>query len=135
MPTPVSGDSYDVRIEKLRAFNSTLRGRLEFERQRLWNTIASRRGALVRRSETASNGNVAEVEDPATRVPLSELTPREREVLKCIAEGNSTRETAERLGITFKTAACHRHRLMQKLDVHETSSAVRLAIRAGLVKP
>ena len=39
------------------------------------------------------------------------------------------------LGISYKTADSHRTRLMEKLDVHETASLVRCAIRLGLVKP
>lgn len=61
------------------------------------------------------------------------LTTRELQVLKCIAEGNATKEVAAMLGITFKTAACHRYRIMDKLGIHSTASLVRYAIRTGLV--
>jgi DNA-binding NarL/FixJ family response regulator len=64
---------------------------------------------------------------------IKDLTPREVQVLQAIAEGLSTKEIGFRLGITFKTAACHRHRLMQKLGVHGTGTLVRLAISHGLV--
>ena len=63
------------------------------------------------------------------------LTSRETQVLTLIAEGKSTRELAAILGISYKTADSHRTRLMDKLDVHETASLVRCAIRMGLVKP
>jgi DNA-binding NarL/FixJ family response regulator len=63
------------------------------------------------------------------------LTPREIEVLKLLAEGLSSKQAAARLGITFKTAACHRSVILSKLGVHETVSAVRWAIRAGVVEP
>ena len=66
---------------------------------------------------------------------IAVLTPRELEVLKAIAEGQSSKEVAHRLNITFKTAVCHRTRLMQKLGVHETASLERLALTAGLVHP
>lgn len=62
------------------------------------------------------------------------LTDRELQVLKCIADGHGTKEVASRLGITFKTAACHRYHIMDKLDIHSTASLVRYAIRTGLVK-
>jgi DNA-binding CsgD family transcriptional regulator len=65
---------------------------------------------------------------------LDQLTPREMEVLRRIAEGNSTKEIAEKLGIAFKTAACHRYRVMEKLGIHQTASLVRYAIRQGIVK-
>jgi DNA-binding NarL/FixJ family response regulator len=61
------------------------------------------------------------------------LTTRELEVLKCIAEGHATKKVASMLGITFKTAACHRYRVMDKLDLHTTTSLVHYAIRTGLV--
>lgn len=63
-----------------------------------------------------------------------ELTKRETEVLRCIAEGRSTKEVADVLGISFKTAACHRYRIMNKLDIHDTVHLVRYAIRQGLVQ-
>jgi DNA-binding NarL/FixJ family response regulator len=52
-----------------------------------------------------------------------------------MAEGLSTKQIGARLQVTFKTAASHRSRILAKLGVHETISAVRWAIRAGLVEP
>lgn len=63
------------------------------------------------------------------------LTERERQVLALIAQGKSTKETAARLGISYKTADSHRSRILAKLGVHETASMVRYAIRAGLIAP
>jgi len=57
------------------------------------------------------------------------LSPREREVLRLVAEGKSTREIAAALGITRKTAETHRARVMQKLDLHNIAALVRYAIR------
>ncbi|MGC2528759.1 MAG: response regulator transcription factor [Candidatus Acidiferrum sp.] len=65
----------------------------------------------------------------------SPLTPRERQVLQLIAEGKSTKDVATLLGISTKTAESHRTRLMQKLDIHETASLVRYAVRHGIVQP
>jgi DNA-binding NarL/FixJ family response regulator len=64
-----------------------------------------------------------------------QLTPREIEVLKLIAEGESGKEIAERLGIAFRTARSHRANLMEKLELHDTASLVRYAIRNGLIQP
>ena len=66
---------------------------------------------------------------------VDDLTPREFQVLKLIAEGHSTKEIAGMLGVSFKTAACHRYRLMEKVGVHETVSLVRWSIRQGIVNP
>jgi len=63
------------------------------------------------------------------------LTPREREVLQLIAEGHTTKQIADALGISFKTAESHRTHLMSKLDIHATAGLVRYAIRRGLVQP
>src|SRR2546427_3224205 len=70
-----------------------------------------------------------------TELPADPLTSRERQVLQLVGEGKSTKDIATLLGISLKTAESHRSRLMQKLDIHETASLVRYAIRHGLVQP
>jgi DNA-binding NarL/FixJ family response regulator len=67
--------------------------------------------------------------------PTDPLSARERQVLQLIAEGKSTKDIASLLGISVKTAESHRTRLMQKLDIHETASLVRYALRRGIVEP
>ena len=66
--------------------------------------------------------------------PADPLTGRERQVLQLIAEGKSTKDVASLLGVSVKTAESHRSRLMQKLDIHETASLVRYAVKRGLVQ-
>ena len=63
------------------------------------------------------------------------LTPRERAVLQLVAEGKSTKEIAQLLGLSVKTAESHRTNLMKKLDIHEIAGLVRYAIRLGLIQP
>jgi PAS domain S-box-containing protein len=63
------------------------------------------------------------------------LTEREKQVLVLIADGKSTKEVAAALGISYKTADSHRSKIMEKLDVHETASLVRYAVRQRLVQP
>ncbi len=67
--------------------------------------------------------------------PVDPLSPRERQVLQLIAEGKTTKEVASNLEISVKTAETYRTRIMEKLDIHETASLVRYAIRRGLVQP
>jgi two-component system response regulator NreC len=67
--------------------------------------------------------------------PPDPLTSRERQVLQLISEGKSTKDVACLLGISAKTAESHRSRLMRKLDIHETATLVRYAIRRGLIQP
>ena len=65
--------------------------------------------------------------------PIDALTPRQREVLQLIAEGQSTKEIARRLDLSIKTVETHRTQLMKQLDIHEIAGLVRYALRAGLV--
>ncbi|HZF17855.1 MAG TPA: response regulator transcription factor [Steroidobacteraceae bacterium] len=70
-----------------------------------------------------------------TDLPKMSLTPRERQVLQLVSEGHSTKEVAEVLGISVKTADTHRTKLMEKLDIHQTAGLVRYAIRSGVIEP
>ena len=70
-----------------------------------------------------------------TDLPEDPLTSRERQVLQLVGEGKSSKEVAAVLGISLKTVESHRTRLMQKLNIHETASLVRYAIRRGLIQP
>ena len=69
-----------------------------------------------------------------SELPPEPLSHREREVLQLIAEGKTTKEVAVALGISAKTAESHRTRIMGKLNIHETASLVRYAIRRGLIQ-
>ena len=62
-----------------------------------------------------------------------QLTPRQREILQLIAEGNNTKEIASKLEISVKTVESHRLQLMDRLNVHDIPGLVRYAIRSGLV--
>jgi len=61
------------------------------------------------------------------------LTPREREILQLLAEGNSTQSIANTLGLSPKTVETHRANLMDKLNLYDVASLTRFAIRVGLV--
>jgi DNA-binding NarL/FixJ family response regulator len=65
--------------------------------------------------------------------PIANLTPRQREVLRLIGEGKTTKEIARILGVGLRTAETHRLHLMKRLDVHNVAGLVRHAARAGLV--
>ncbi|ANM30782.1 LuxR family transcriptional regulator [Acidobacteria bacterium Mor1] len=67
--------------------------------------------------------------------PLAGLTARQRETLQMIAEGHSTRQIAETLGVSVKTVETHRAQLMDRLDIHDLAGLVRFAVRVGLVSP
>jgi two-component system response regulator NreC len=61
------------------------------------------------------------------------LTPREREVVRMIAEGNSARTIASLLGLSVKTVEAHKFNLMRKLDIHNTAQLVTYAIQKRIV--
>jgi len=63
------------------------------------------------------------------------LTPREREVLQLVAEGNTNKEIADILFVSVKTVETHRMNLMSKLKMHDRTELVKYAIRTGLVSP
>jgi two-component system, LuxR family, secretion system response regulator SsrB len=67
----------------------------------------------------------------APRAGDDELTNREKEVLRLIADGMRNREIASQLNISLKTVDCHRQRLMQKLDVHNIANVIHWAYRHG----
>jgi PAS domain S-box-containing protein len=79
-------------------------------------------------------GSCVEIPAPDRPTAASPLTSREVQVLALVADGNSTKEAAALLGISYKTADSHRSRIMEKLGVHETASLVRYAIRQGIVR-
>jgi DNA-binding NarL/FixJ family response regulator len=65
----------------------------------------------------------------------SALTEREREVVQLLAEGNSNKEVAAKLGISSKTAETHRAAVMRKLGMKSFSELVRYAIRQRIIEP
>lgn len=67
------------------------------------------------------------------KTSLERLAPRQREVLQLVAEGHTTKEIAKKLDISVKTAEAYRGDLMKALDIHDTASLTRYAIRTGLV--
>jgi len=66
--------------------------------------------------------------------PLDALTDREREVLRMVAQGLTTKEIAARLAISTRTVESHRANLMRKLDLRSIARLTQFAIREGLVE-
>jgi DNA-binding NarL/FixJ family response regulator len=62
-------------------------------------------------------------------------TPRQREILRLVAEGLTTKGIARRLGISDKTVESHRAQMMDRLGIHDLAGLIRYAIRTGLVGP
>lgn len=76
--------------------------------------------------------NPAEIESGSAQ---DRLTRREREVVQLLAEGKSSKEAADVLGISVNTAETHRSNVMRKLNLHSVADLVRYAIRNGLAQP
>lgn len=81
------------------------------------------------------------VHDFRTRVKSSDhlprfasLTPREKEVLKMLAEGNSVKEVATQLDLSVKTVEAHKFNLMRKLGIHNKAQLVQYAIQKKVIK-
>jgi DNA-binding CsgD family transcriptional regulator len=67
--------------------------------------------------------------------PLDVLSPRERQVLKLVVEGRTSKEIAGIVGVKPGTVDTYRSRLMAKLELGDVASLVRFAIRYGLIRP
>ena len=61
------------------------------------------------------------------------LTPREREILQMLGEGNSNKEVATKLNLSLHTVETHRGNLLEKLNLHSTAELILYAVRRGIV--
>ncbi len=73
------------------------------------------------------------VNNGGKKEPFAQLTNREREVLVLIAEGQSNKEIANKLGIGVRTIETHRERIMRRLNIHSVAGLTKFAIANGLV--
>ena len=91
-------------------------------------------GGLVIDPEVAREALAEPGARPRRSDAYESLTDREKQVFKLIAEGKSSKEVAQVLDITVKTAMTHREHLMSKLEVHNRVDLVRLAMKLGVVQ-
>lgn len=73
----------------------------------------------------------------AAAMPLrdDQLTDRQRQILRAVASGMSTKEIASALTLSEKTVSNHRARIMERLGMHDVASLTRYAVSLGLVDP
>jgi DNA-binding NarL/FixJ family response regulator len=69
------------------------------------------------------------------RTPGDALTPRQREVLRLLAEGRRVKEIAATLGLSVRTVETHKYEIMHLLEIDSTVDLVKFAIRQGIVTP
>ena len=70
---------------------------------------------------------------PNRKDPIRKLSPRQREVLQLIGEGNSAKQVADILCISARTVEFHKYRIMEELGVHNSAELVQYAIKLGIV--
>jgi DNA-binding NarL/FixJ family response regulator len=98
--------------------------------------LATANGGMYLSSAISRHFVADYIQTPSARTEDADpLTSRQREVLKLIAEGLTTKAIARRLDISVKTADTHRTRLMERLGIHDIAGLVRYAIKVGLVQP
>jgi DNA-binding NarL/FixJ family response regulator len=85
-------------------------------------------------TQTAPQAEVAVSDEDLDQRLLQRLTPRQREILVRMAEGQTTKQIARSLNISVKTVESHRSQLTERLNIHDIAGLVRFAIRTGLVK-
>ncbi|HID21268.1 MAG TPA: response regulator transcription factor, partial [Planctomycetaceae bacterium] len=123
-----SSEQYVVRALRAGAAGYLLKDADIDELERAVRAVA--RGQTYLDSRVA--GAVAEfVRETAGESELDRLTPRQREILQLIAEGNSTKQIAQLLHVSVKTVETHRAQLMDRLGIYDVAGLVRFAIRAG----
>lgn len=129
------GERYPALLEELRSLGE---GELASDRR-----YRAKSGAILRARERSALRRdaagqpryvltrVEEMIDAASD-PIGRLTRREREVLKFVTAGRTSKEIAARLGVSAASVDTYRSRLMQKLSVTDLPGLVRLAIRQGV---
>lgn len=86
----------------------------------------------VLRGEIYISPLITMVATPNTEL-LDKLSRRQREVLRLVAEGLTTKQIGEKLGIAAKTAETHRAKLMERLGIYDVAGLTRFAISVGLI--
>jgi DNA-binding NarL/FixJ family response regulator len=110
-----------------------LKNALETDLIRAVRAVAAGRQYLS--PELASVTSRSRDGEAGTEEPFDRLSPREVQVLRLIALGQSNKEIATVLGLSANTVAVHRSNLMHTLGVHKAAELVLIAVRKGLVQP
>lgn len=123
-------EAYAVQAFRAGATGYLTKSAARAELEKAIRAVASGESYLA--SQLSQQAVLKYLKDP--HAILSELTARQREVLKMIAEGHATKEIAKRLNISVKTVETHRAQIMERLDIHDVVGLVRYALRIGLVR-
>ena len=86
-------------------------------------------------AEMVLDGYLKNVKNPTETEPgASRITPRQRDILRLLAEGKTSSEAAAALGMSVKTAETHRAALMKRLNCHSITDLVRYAVRNKIIE-
>ncbi|OGP95711.1 MAG: hypothetical protein A2V53_03200 [Deltaproteobacteria bacterium RBG_19FT_COMBO_56_10] len=86
-------------------------------------------------TEELLNDFVDVIKKEQSNDPFDTLSAREKEILKHIADGSTSRAIAEKLFISLATVKSHRNNIMKKLKVNDMASLIKTAIKKGIVNP
>jgi len=125
-------EDYAVHALRSGAFGFLPKTAASVELELALKTVA--RGGRYLSPQISKQSSTEQPPARGVRPPVTELTPRQREVLEMIAKGLSTKDIARALKISAKTVETHRAQLMERLKIYDIAGLVRYAIRAGLVR-
>ncbi len=98
------------------------------------SVLAGHRYLSQKVDETVIDAYLNEKMEKNIESPLELLSQREREVLQLVAEGNGSKEIAEKLFISPKTVETYRSRIMKKLNLKDITALVRFALRHNIIE-
>jgi len=124
-------EAYAIRALRHGAAGFLLKSAASVELEQAIETVT--RGETYVSPELSKKSLLEYGKASSDRARLDSLSPRQREILKLVADGLSTKEIAGHLNISGKTVETHRAQLMERLNIHDVAGLVRFAIKMGLV--
>ena len=129
-----SDESYVLRALKAGAKGYLLKDSAEADLIRAVHAVADGKSFFSPAvSKVLLDDYVRKLQRSGTEDPYDLLTPREREVLQLVAEGQSNKEVAQLLNLSVYTVETHRSNIMEKLNLHGVPELILYAVRKGII--